>query len=292
MLEQVGLFNDLSPKLKEQLEEKLQSFGKRVRFKFHISHPNPDPEKKNGVNIWPFLYTLDPVTFSITDKLEDRKEKQKVKKIGLVDTTDERGNPNKFKRVRVKASDAGIADFDLEDIEQVSAVTYLLLHPKLTDGQFVDKNKQQVFELVDEKKVATASRAERSIKLAALNAAQAMSEAEVIQFANAMSWDGTEEEEVLRSKIEELAETTPAFFNELIAGKTVEYQAIIKVATDKKIIAFDPVDNKYVWVGSNAIIVSLPVNGEKTEIEKFAQWLATGGQKADEIYKKIKSLIK
>ena len=88
MLEKVGKFNDLSPKLRSILEEKVKSFGKKVRFKFEIARQNPDPEKKNGAVIYPFLYTLDPIVFDIVDTNEDVKEKgretaQRVKKAGI-----------------------------------------------------------------------------------------------------------------------------------------------------------------------------------------------------------------
>jgi hypothetical protein len=47
-LENFAHFNDISPKLRLELERKVESFGKRVRYKFDIAKPNPDPEKYNG----------------------------------------------------------------------------------------------------------------------------------------------------------------------------------------------------------------------------------------------------
>lgn len=84
MLQREGVWNDLSPKLIEKLEAQINSFGKSVRFKFDISNPDPDPEKRAaGAILYPFSYTLDPVTFQINDKYEDRPDKQKMKKVGM-----------------------------------------------------------------------------------------------------------------------------------------------------------------------------------------------------------------
>ena len=57
--------------LRQKLEDQIISFGKRVRFKFDISNPNPDPELK-GEKMYPFKYTLDPITFDIMDRYEDK----------------------------------------------------------------------------------------------------------------------------------------------------------------------------------------------------------------------------
>lgn len=292
MLEQVGLFNDLSPELRTQLDNKVSSFGKRVRYKFKISNPNPDPEKKNGPIIWPFMYTLDPRTFSIVDPNEKRTGKQKLKRIGMVEKINDKGEPEKFKRVRVNGRDAGIVDFDLENIEDIEQVMYLELHPKLTGGMFADKNKAQVFERIDEKKLNAEKRTERTLRLEALNAAQNMSEKEVVEFADAMSWDSTQEPDLIRGMIEEMAETTPDFFTDLIAGKKVEYQSAVKQALDKRIISFDPAEYSFTWAENNQVITVLSPSQDKTEVEKFALWLSTNGSKADAVYKKIKNLIK
>src|SRR5690242_12881790 len=63
LLQQVAHFNDLSPKLRETLENKVRGFGKQVRYKFDISHQNPDPTFHNGKILYPNIYTLDPTVW-------------------------------------------------------------------------------------------------------------------------------------------------------------------------------------------------------------------------------------
>jgi hypothetical protein len=293
MLQQEGAWNDLSPKLRERLTKKVLGFGKSVRYKFDISHPDPDPEKRssNGV-IYPFMYTLDPITFSINDKEETRAGKQQMKKIGIVEYLDEKNNiENSFRRVRIRASEMGFKKFDLTNDEDVATVMYLELHPKLSGGDFADKNKNQMFSRVDELKSATDAKEQRRARVDAMAAATSMSDSDVIQFADAMQWDSTEESFVLRNRIEELAELTPEMFNDLVKGKKIEYQALVKRAIDKQVINFDPAEYKFKWSGNDQIIAIISPVGERSEIEKMAEWLQAGGQKEQEVYKKIKSLV-
>lgn len=292
MLEQVGIYNDLSPKLRKQLEERVLSFGKRVRYKFKISNPNPDPQKTDGAVIWPFRYTLDPVTFSITDSLEDRANKQKVKRIGIIAEMDAEGKPQRFKRVRVEGRYRGVVEFDLENPDDFEMAAYLELHPKQVNGLFADKNKLQVFERIDEKKLATEKRTERSLRLLALNVAQGMSDSEIVDFADANGWDSTEDIDILRSRVEEMAEETPGMFKDFIESSKIEYQSAVQRALDKKVIAFDPTEHKFYWVENNQVITVVSASTESTEIEKMSLWLQTGGTVADKVYKKIKSLSK
>lgn len=293
MLEQVQLYNDLSPKLRKELEKQVDDLGKTARFKFNISHPNPDRQNYNGTEVWPFTYTLDPVTFTIQDTYEDRPDKQKQKRIGMVDKVDAKGIPEKFNRIRVHERQKGELNFNLENEEERTQVAFLLLHPKLQGGKFSNKNTPQVFYLIDDVKVAKESRSKRTIKRKAMDAAIEMSDADIKQFADAMSWPESNDADYLRNKVEEMAETSPELFNDLIAGKTVEYQATVKRALDNKIISFDPVDFKYIWASNTQVITVLGDNGSiKNEVERFAEWLMTAGSKADEVYKKIKSLLK
>ncbi len=302
MLEKVGKFNDLSPKLRSILEEKVKSFGKKVRFKFEIARQNPDPEKKNGAVIYPFLYTLDPIVFDIVDTNEDVKEKgretaQRVKKVGIVETIKDNGEPDKFRRIRIKESERGVKTFDMEKVSDVEEVYLLLIHPKLDGGLFQDKSKVPIVKLIDEQKAATDARNERTARKKAMDIAEAMTDKEVVEFADAMSagdevkWDSTQDIGILRNEVEYLAETDPKFFNDLVESKTLKYKATIKQALDRSIISFDPVEYKFSWAGNSQIISVLSPIGEKNEVDKLADFLMTGGEKANEVYKKIENLV-
>lgn len=293
LLSNQGKYNDLSPELRKELMEKVRGFGKKVRYKFDISHPNPDPLKEGGAIVWPTIYTLQPATFNINDKKEKRDGKSNSKAIGLIDRTDDKGIPTKFRKIKIHGKDAGILKLDIEENpDDFDYAMYLELHPKLMGGMFSDKNKRQVVTRIDEHKLAKEARELRSDKIKALNAVQGMSDEELVDFADAMLWDSAEDPELLRNRAEELAETNPVYLNDKIKGRTVEYQATIKQAMDRGLISFDPVEYKFYYTDNRQTIAMLTPTGTKNEVEKMAEFLQTGGAKADEIFKKIKALNK
>ena len=147
---------------------------------------------------------------------------------------------------------------------------------------------------IDEEADAKTKRQERSEKLKAMEKAQGLSDAEVRQFADAMTWDSTEKMVVLRSRIEDMAENEPVFFNEMLAegNRVVQVSATLKRAADKGIIAFDSIDYRYYYVGSNQTIAVLQPVGDKTELQKMTDWIIGSGKDGDTVLKKIESLLK
>lgn len=291
MLQKHGLFNDLSPQFRKEMEEKVKSLGKRVKFKFKIAKENPDPEKYNGKYIYPNMYTLDPRTFRINDPHETRLGVSKSKEIGLVDKIDREGIPESFHRIRVNYRDQGELVFEPEEsYDDFEYVLYLLLHPKLEQGAFQDKNKACVFSLIDEQSEAKARREKREAVKKAMDAAREFDDDKVKEFAAAMQWDESDID-ILRDKVEDLAESDPKMFDDLIKGKSIEYQAVIKRALDKKVISFDPAEYTFMYDGNKQLITRLSPIGEKNHIEKLSEWCQTGGQKAEEAYKRIKGLV-
>lgn len=295
MLHREGVWNDLSPKLIEKLEAQINSFGKSVRFKFDIANPDPDPEKgAAGAIVYPFSYTLDPVTFQINDKYEDRADKQKMKKVGMAmnpDIEDGREVVRQFKRVRVSEKEKGIKKFVLDNVEDREMVMYLLLHPKLSGGEFMDKTKRQVITRIDEVTAAKTARDERTARSKAMNVAENMSKDEMETFAAAMLWDDTDEEIILRNKIEELAETSPVFFNDLVESKDIEYRSLVKKALSKGVIQYDPAEHRFSYASNSQVIAIVPDSIDKSEVVLLAEMLQAGGAKMDEVYKKLKSMV-
>ena len=290
-LEPVAHYNNLSAKLREEIEAKLKGFGKSVRYKFEISKPNPDPAKYNGDTVWPNRYTLDPAVWDVTDPYEVA-GKSKSKKIGIIEAVDENGKPNRFRKIRVMAPQKGVLILDLENQEDYYTAFALELHPKLIGGRFEDKNAYRVVTRIDENAEAETKRKERTARKKALDAAESMEDADIVNFADAMMWDSGELANILRNKVEELAETDPEFFNDLIEKKEIQVRALVKQALDKRIITHDPVENKFMWASNMQLITALPVSLTANHVQQFAEWLVVGGTKAEEVHKKIKELSK
>lgn len=287
LLEKVAHFNDLSDKLREELETRVRGFGKSVRYKFDIGNPNPDPEKTNGAIIYPQAFTLDPTRFTIKDPHDN-----KIKQIALVEETDEKGLPNRFKKIKVLGRDKGYYTVDLTVPENMYIAMFLELHPKLSNGQFADPQKRQLITRIDEGAFAKSERKQRTDKLKALNAVADMDYDALKLFADAMQWDSNEDEEILRNKVEQLAETQPVYLTDLVTSKKVEYLAIVKQAREKNVVEFDPAEFKFKWAGNQQVITILSPASQKSENELFAEWLQIGGKQANETYKKLKELVK
>lgn len=285
-LEVYGQYNQLSEKLRAELEARVASFGKTVTYRFTISNPDPHPERK-GQPVWPSIYTLDPKTFIIKDPYSG-----KMVRVGMVKSVNEKGEPDAFECVRIKEVDGGKLTLNLETIEGRDMAMYMELQPKVKNGLFPDTSKRQIVERVDYKAEAVKTRQERSARVKALQLAEAMELNDVRQFAAAMEWDESEDEDILRGRLEEAAEKDPNVFLKLTEGDTLEIRATIKRAIDKRVIAFDPSQYQFLWVANNQPAATLQVSEEKSEVAAFADWVQSGGDSAKKVYQKIKSLVK
>lgn len=291
-LEAVAHYNNLSPKLRKELEEKIKGFGKAVRYKFDISKHNPDPDKYNGEVVWPNTYTLDPCVWNIVDPYETD-VKAKSKKIAFVEETDDKGVPNRFRKIRVKAVEKGVLVLNVEDdIDHFYMAMALELNPKLKWGMFADPKAFQVVERIDEMADAKTKREERSARVKALAAAEALSKEELIAFVDAMQWDSGEPEDILRNKVEALAEESPVMFNDLVGSEQLKTRATIKQALDKQIITFDPVEWKFMWASNMQVITVLSPSETQTHIEKFAEWIKSNGDAGKKVFEKISGILK
>jgi len=292
MLEQVAHFNDLSPKLRAKLTQRIDSFGKEVKYRFNISHENPDPEKYNGPIIWPSIYTLDPKVLNVLDNDEDRKDKSKAKRIGIVKEIDEKGAPKSFRPIRVRGQYAGILTLDLTTPEGREEAAMMELHPKVEGSFFRDERLLAVVHRIDETKEATEAIKLRKQRKKAMEAASGMAEKELRDFAAAMNWNENENPDILRNKMEEHAEKYPGLFTGLIEGNLMKYQSTVKMALTQKVLSYDPVGGRWTYTENGELIVLLPPNGSQNELEQMAEFLSSNGEKGETIFKRIKALTK
>lgn len=299
LLENIGISNDLSPKFRTELEDKVRKMGGAtgvIRFKFYISNDDPDPDKK-GQKMWPWLYTLTPKTFNVQDPYEDRPNKQKVKRIVLVDqieNTPQGMVVSKVRSVKIEQKSKGILELRVNDsTDDFDYAMYLLLHPANINGQFKDPKRQSVFELLDDKADAQERNKNRSVKVKALLVVEKMTLAELREFAAAMAWEDTDAD-IIRDQAQALAESSPEMLLSLLDenNKTIEYKATIKKATDKSVIYFDNSDYSYKYMDTRVVIYAAEPSGEGQPIDKLAFWFINGGEKAEAAYKKLKASLK
>jgi hypothetical protein len=287
--------NNLSVALREKLEKKILTYSKKVRYKFKISHRNPDPEKHGGAVIYPSFYMLQPVTFFIDDKwteTKDGKEIQRIerRKIGLpTDAMDQHGDPAGFNSIHIKERDAGIFELNLDNAADRDKWAYMELHPEHSNGMFGGPN--GLFEHIDEKSDAKRRVDLRRKKDDAMSVAVNFSLKEVKDFAAAMGWNEFEDDEILQDKIQDLAEKDPDFFTTFVEEKNYHYRAVVTRAENAGLWSWVPTEYKYIWTTSGETIVAFGRSEGQDRIERMSDWLMTD-KTGILVFEKIKSMLK
>ena len=292
-LEKVAHINDLSPKTKEELIKRVKNYGRIVKYKFDLERKNPDPEKVNGAFIVPSQYSLHPLKVSVFDKNHDNGGRQV--ELALVESTDDKGIPNKFKTIRVLSHDRCVIELDTEDVEQMQTAMYLEVHSKNKNSMFPNPSAHHVYQRIDENQFSTEKRTERSAKMSALSVAMGMSDAEIMEFATAMLWEGHDDPskiDIMRNSVEAEAEKDPDKFKTAVESKKIKYLATIKKGIDNKKIIYSPNEKSFSWNGEGNTIFICSQGSVKTPNDQFAEWLMTDEGKAKEVFKKLLEVAK
>lgn len=293
MLESIGtkvVYNNLSDQLRKDLEDKLAESPRYINYKFAIARPNPDVEMRVGGDyLYPLRWSLTPVSFDIIDPYD-----KKRKRIGLVTRLREMGAPDDgFRRILLEEAWRGILRLDKTDANDRDAFACLELHPKLEGGRFRDQNMPAVFKRIDEVQEARKSRSEKENRANAMFVATSMTNAEIMDFACAMGWDENRDIEIIRDEVLELADKNAQFFRDFINNKSIEYRAVIKRAMDNNIVAFQPVENKFIWSSNGQTIAILErcEGGIEDVLSRMSDWVITS-KNGQEVFSKMKVLLK
>lgn len=288
MLQQIKQYNNLSPELRARINKDREIVGDTVKYKFYIAKKNPDGQRlAAGEYLYPAVYTLSPVTYNILDPGD-----KIYKLIGMATGITKYGEAEEVTMARVSVTErqAGILTLDLKTMEHAAAFEYLQMHPKFEGGMFRDKNIPAMFARVDDLKEARTKLKQRELRSTALQFATRMQEKDVRDFAAAMNWNELEDLDMLRDKLTDLADKDPVFFQKFIDDPLLESKAVVRRALDANIIAWIPVENKFVWV-SNGTTIAMLERGEGDEyMDKMAHWFRAH-KNGDEVYKKMKQLL-
>lgn len=285
-----GKVNDLSPKLREDLQKKMERMAvkDKIKFKFDIARKNPDPDKTGGEYLFQPHWVLQPVTFDIMDP---HKEKDKRTKIGLVVHENDKGIPDGFARVILTDRDRGNLTLDISKPDDIDRFAYLMLHPTLDGGDFQDKSYAPQFKYVDVKKDAQKKQEARNLRRDAMEVASNMTGEEEANFALAMGWDEDIEPIDRNEKISDFAEKDPEGFKKMIESSYYALRALVSRAESRKIINWLPAEYKYVWETTGEVMVAHGRQEGLNRLEKTAEWLGTDkkGQAAEE---KLRNMLK
>lgn len=153
-----------------------------------------------------------------------------------------------------------------------------------------DDSKEIVFELVDEVAKSQKETKKRNLKREALNSAADLSADDVRNYIAALGQDDTQKIEVLRNKLEEMADTDPEGFISLISNKQATMKATINRALSKGAIMFDTEQSRFTWPNGEAILtVSRTTGGDNVdELISFC----VSGAKGEKVYQTLQSKAK
>jgi hypothetical protein len=286
MLEAQGRFNQISPQLRKELEDKAQKLGRHVKYKFAIARMNPDGEQRaDGPTLYPFLFSVTPVTFQIKDPHDG-----KIKYIGLPIGLKELGaREDSFRRINIKKDQRGVLALDMNKPDDQDVYAFLELHPKNENGKFRDNEMPAIISLIDDVLVAQASITKRNLRIDAMFVANNFSAKEIRDFAAAMGWYEHDDASVLKDRIVDLADKNPEFFKEFVDNKSIQYRAVLQRALDNRVIAYIPVESKIVWASNRQTIAVLERVEDNNLLDRLCDWVLNS-KNGMEVYKKIQSL--
>ena len=141
--------------------------------------------------------------------------------------------------------------------------------------KYRDESIEPLYERIDEEAENKVRFKKLTQKTEALITCSQMSVEELRQFAAQMNWDERAEPSVLKLMVGEFAESDPAGFLKVLGDEHFSLRAVVKQATTKEIIGYDPVQHRIIWHGTDQTIAKLDRVDGKNYVDIFAEWLAT-----------------
>jgi len=166
--------------------------------------------------------------------------------------------------------------------------SYLSLCNYNASNESRDTSKEALFELIDEEAKAEKQARTRNIKREALNAAADLGTEEVRDYAAALGKDDTRPVKVLKNELEELADSDPQAFMDLLGNKQLVMKATINRAVKKGVILFNSEQSRYEWPNKEAIFTVARGTEAVDELISFC----ISSPKGEKVYQTIQSKAK
>jgi len=276
-MKKTELYNNVSPELLNQF--KLRP-GEQVVYRVSGIQPNPmDP------STWaiPSVKNV-PVTDEIYDQIADRYVSiAAIRSVGTDGTIT-------YHDLYFFGSQGGHLILLGGRADHQEIHSYLSLCNYNGSNPNRDDSKEIVFELVDEVAKSQKETKKRNLKREALNSAADLSADDVRNYIAALGQDDTQKIEVLRNKLEAMADSDPEEFIALISNKQATMKATINRALSKGAIMFDTEQSRFTWPNGEAILtVSRTTGGDNVdELISFC----VSGAKGEKVYQTLQSKAK
>jgi len=293
--------NDISNTLKKYLEERKVKPKDTVKYRLLNGTRNIDPNrKKEDEYLFPSVINipingliLDPGDEVVNEKGEVTSVKNDgSKQIGAIRSFDDKTKQPVYKKfyVRPQKGDGGIFMLRGNVVEDMDIYDALELSNANASNPYRDVSQDAIFERVNDVAEGQARSKKRNFLFDSLNAIRGWTYDEMRVVGAGYNLSPLLEKDVLKDKLEEIAEKAPEEFFKAIDSVDMKTKALIKLAKDAGVIEYIAHENKWVYVESQEIITLLDRKEGITETEQFALFLKNSAN-GDKIKGQIEKLV-
>ena len=261
--------NIVSDTVKSYLNSIQLKPGQMVKYRLLNGTPNIDPQRKKGDDM---LYPS-CVAISLQEKIKD--PEGGIKQVGLVKAFDDNERPIFVDFILTpQKGDGGFFFLSGDRVADIEMYDIIELKNNNKSNPYRDISVTPIFERVNEAAESKVRSKKRNYLFDSLDAIRHWTPEEM-RFAGASNGlSSALEIDVLKDKLEEIAERDPETFYKSIESEDNKLKAIIKLATEAGFISFNA--HEYKWIDKNGETVALLDRREgENEVTGLLQFLKT-----------------
>ena len=277
--------NNFSQAVQDYLTENKLNRNGAATFRLLTGHKNVDKDKIGGDILFNSVIGI-RISGTINDPENGPVDFGMVKS---VDPLTKRPSFRKF-YVRPKRND-GLFTLRGDIIADLEIYDAILLSNDNKSNPFRDTSMEPIFEKVDAVKESKIRSKKRNFLFDSLDAIRHWSPDEMRIAGASHNLSASLSIDVLKDKLEEIAEKDPETFYKAIDSEDNKVRAIIKLATDAEIIAFSAHENKWFYPGSGETVALLDRREGANETEQLKDFLKSAAN-GPEIQGQLQKLLK
>lgn len=269
MLQKIGNLNNISKTVQDYLDSIKLKDGQMVKYRLLNGTKNIDPERAKGDDmIFPSC-----IAIPLHEKIKD--PEYGPTQIGLVNEFDDKEQPIFQTHILVpQRGDGGIFFLSGDKVTDIEMYDILELKNCNKSNPYRDKTVIPLFERVDEAAESKVRSKKRNYLFDSLDAIRHWTKDELIYAGASYNISPSVGVDVIKDKLEEIAEKDPETFYKSIESEDNKIKAIIRLAVDAGLISFNA--HEYKWVDNTGETVAL-LNRREGEDENsgLVQFLKT-----------------
>jgi len=261
--------NNVSDTVKKYLDSIKLKPGQIVKYRLLNGTPNIDPQRKKGDDmIYPSC-----IAIGLQEKVKD--PEGGIKQVGVVKTFDDKKQPVFAAFILTpQKGDGGFFFLSGDKIADIEMYDVLELKNNNKSNPYRDTSVIPVFERVNEAAESKIKSKKRNYLFDSLDAIRHWTPDEM-RFAGASNGlSSSLEPDVLKDKLEEIAEKDPETFYKSIESEDNKVKAVIKLSTEAGIISFNAHEYKWVYPSGETVALLNRREGEN-EVTGLTEFLKT-----------------